>query len=146
MNLAGSASLTLISAIRAADSTLSAADADVPDASRPQAKDGWISRRALARRLLAHTSGMSVQLHQTVVDGHNLPGLTVLDAGARLAGLAERQRELVIGPDDSAPVGRCCMPGIGEKTVENRVYHDLTSSAEEREAEIGHLFSRGARG
>ena len=55
--------------------------------------------------------------------------------------LSERDREIVIGPDESAPVGMCFMPVM----VGNRVHLDLASSAEDRDDEIEHLLALGAR-
>jgi hypothetical protein len=59
--------------------------------------------------------------------------------------LSEREREIVIGTDDNAPVGICFMPVTDPKTVKNRVHVDLTSSAEDRDQEIDRLLALGAR-
>jgi predicted enzyme related to lactoylglutathione lyase len=59
--------------------------------------------------------------------------------------LSEREREIVIGADDNAPVGVCFMPVTEPKTVKNRVHLDLTSSAEDRDREIERLLRLGAR-
>ena len=53
---------------------------------------------------------MAVRLHHVVVDAHDLPGLARFWAqalGWRV--LSERAREVVIGPDESAPIGMCFM-------------------------------------
>ncbi|WP_329037011.1 VOC family protein [Streptomyces sp. NBC_01725] len=91
---------------------------------------------------------MPVTLHHIVVDTHDLPGLAHFWAAAlRWRVLSEREREVVIGPDASAPVGMCFMPvpATERKTVKNRLHLDLTTSAEDREAEIDRLIALGAR-
>ena len=93
---------------------------------------------------------MPVSLHHIVIDAHDLPGLArfwsqVLDWPI----LSEREREVVIGPADDAPVGICFMPGPDDKMVKNRVHLDLNpganASAAQREAEIERLVALGAR-
>ena len=59
--------------------------------------------------------------------------------------LSERDREIVIGTDENAPVGICFMPSADAKTVKNRVHLDLTSSAADRDQEIDRLLALGAR-
>ncbi len=59
--------------------------------------------------------------------------------------LSERQREIVVGPDENAPVGMCFMPVIDAKTVKNRIHLDLTTSADDRDQEIERLLALGAR-
>jgi hypothetical protein len=59
--------------------------------------------------------------------------------------LSEREREIVIGTDEHAPVGMCFMPVTDPKTVKNRVHLDLTSSAQDRDQEIERLLALGAR-
>jgi predicted enzyme related to lactoylglutathione lyase len=89
---------------------------------------------------------MPVRLHHIVVDTHDLPGLArfwTQALGWRV--LSERDREIVIGPDENAPVGMCFMPVADVKTVKNRLHLDLTSSAEDRDAEIERLLALGAR-
>jgi len=89
---------------------------------------------------------MPVRLHHIVIDTHDLPGLArfwTQALGWRI--LSEREREIVIGPAEDAPVGMCFMPVSGPKTVKNRVHLDLTSSAEDREQEIDRLVALGAR-
>jgi len=59
----------------------------------------------------AHTDGMPVRVHHIVVDAHDLPGLArfwMQALGWRV--LSEREREIVIGPGQNAPVGLCFMP------------------------------------
>jgi predicted enzyme related to lactoylglutathione lyase len=89
---------------------------------------------------------MPVTLHHIVVDTHDLPGLArfwtqALDWKI----LSEREREIVIGPDEHAPVGMCFMPVTDPKTAKNRVHLDLTTVAEDRDAEIERLCALGAR-
>ena len=89
---------------------------------------------------------MPVRLHHVVVDTHDLPGLArfwTQALGWRV--LSERENEIVIGPDERAPVGMCFMPVTDEKTVKNRVHVDLTTSAEDRDQEIERLLSLGAQ-
>jgi catechol-2,3-dioxygenase len=89
---------------------------------------------------------MPVRLHHIVIDAHDLPGLARFWAqalGWKI--LSERDREIVIGTNDNAPVGICFMPVTDPKTVKNRVHLDLTSSAAERDQEIGRLLALGAR-
>jgi predicted enzyme related to lactoylglutathione lyase len=89
---------------------------------------------------------MPLRLHHIVIDTHDLPGLArfwTQALGWRV--LSERDQEIVIGPDVTAPVGICFMPVTGAKTVKNRVHLDLTTSAADRDAEIGRLLAIGAR-
>ena len=89
---------------------------------------------------------MPVTLHHVVVDTHDLPGLArfwTQALGWKI--LSEREREIVIGPDVSAPVGMCFMPVTDPKTVKNRVHLDLTTEAADRDAEIERLLALGAR-
>jgi predicted enzyme related to lactoylglutathione lyase len=94
----------------------------------------------------AHTDRMPVRLHHIVVDAHDLPGLArfwTQALGWKV--LSEREREIVIGTDDNAPVGICFMPVADPKTVKNRLHLDLTSSARDRDQEIERLLALGAR-
>ncbi|MGW7069317.1 VOC family protein [Streptomyces sp. NPDC054855] len=89
---------------------------------------------------------MPVSLHHIVIDAHDLPALARFWAealGWRI--LSEREREIVIGPAENAPVGICFMPVTDGKVVKNRLHLDLTSDAEDREAEIDRLLALGAR-
>ena len=89
---------------------------------------------------------MPVRLHHVVIDAHDLPGLARFWSqalGWKI--LSEREREVVIGPDEAAPVGICLMPVTDAKTVKNRVHLDLTASAADRDQEIGRLVALGAR-
>lgn len=99
--------------------------------------------RDRSRRTLAH---MPVSLHHIVIDAHDLPALARFWAealGWRI--LSEREREVVIGPDETAPVGICFMPVTERKVVKNRLHVDLTSGVEDRGAEIERLLALGAR-
>jgi predicted enzyme related to lactoylglutathione lyase len=89
---------------------------------------------------------MAVSLHHIVIDARDLPALArfwaqVLDWRI----LSEREREIVIGVDDSASVGICFMPVIDKKTVKNRVHLDLAPGADEQDAEIERILALGAR-
>jgi catechol-2,3-dioxygenase len=76
---------------------------------------------------------MPARLHHTVIDAHDLPGLARFWAQALgWQVLSERDREIVIGPDEYAVVGMCFMPAGDTKIVKNRVHVDLTSAAEDR--------------
>jgi Glyoxalase-like domain len=66
----------------------------------------------------ADTAGMTVRLHHIVVDAHDLPALArfwTQALGWKV--LSEREREIVIGPDENAPVGMYFMPVTDPKTV-----------------------------
>ena len=89
---------------------------------------------------------MPVRLHHIVIDAHDLPRLArfwTQALGWKI--LSERDREIVIGTDESAPVGMCFMPVTDQKTVKNRMHLDLTSSAQDRDQEIKRLLALGAR-
>jgi predicted enzyme related to lactoylglutathione lyase len=89
---------------------------------------------------------MPVRLHHIVVDAHDLPRLArfwTQALGWKV--LSEREREIVIGPDENAPVGICFMPVSDQKTVKNRLHLDLTCSAHDRDREIERLLALGAR-
>ncbi len=88
---------------------------------------------------------MPVRLHHIVIDAHDLhalAGFWTEALGWKV--LSEREREIVIGTDDNAPVGICFMPVTDPKTVKNRVHVDLTTSAEDRDQEIDRLLALGA--
>jgi predicted enzyme related to lactoylglutathione lyase len=96
-------------------------------------------------RCAEQTVGMPVQLHHIVIDAHDLPRLArfwTQALGWKV--LSEREREIVIGADDNAPVGICFMPVTDPKTVKNRMHLDLTSSASDRAQEIDRLLTLGA--
>jgi len=95
------------------------------------------------RRILGR---MPVRLHHIVVDAHDLPRLARFWSQALgWTLLSERPREVVIGPDENAPVGMCFMPVTDEKIVKNRVHIDLTTDAGDRDEEIERLLALGAR-
>ncbi len=88
---------------------------------------------------------MPLSPHHIVIDAHDLPGLArfwcaVLDWHV----LSEREREVVIGPAVDAPIGICFMPNPDAKQVKNRVHFDLTTGADDREAEIERVLALGA--
>jgi predicted enzyme related to lactoylglutathione lyase len=88
---------------------------------------------------------MPVSLHHVVIDSHDLPAQAAFWSEAlhwRI--LSVREREIVVGPDEHAAVGICLMPSPDPKIVKNRVHLDLTTSADDREAEIERLLSLGA--
>jgi predicted enzyme related to lactoylglutathione lyase len=94
----------------------------------------------------AHLAVMGVSLHHIVIDTHDLPALArfwaqVLDWRI----LSEREREVVIGPDETAPVGICFMPVADEKIVKNRLHLDLAPGSADRDAEIERILALGAR-
>ncbi|MGA9102481.1 VOC family protein [Aeromicrobium sp.] len=90
---------------------------------------------------------MPVRLHHIVIDAHDLAALADFWAEAlHWTVLSAREREVVVGPSVDAPVGLCLMPaGETSKTVKNRVHLDLTTSADDRDAEIERLLGLGAR-
>ena len=88
---------------------------------------------------------MALTLHHIVIDAHDLPRLArfwTQALGWRI--LSQREREIVIGLDETAPVGICLMPVVDAKTVKNRMHLDLTTGAEDRDAEIERLVGLGA--
>jgi predicted enzyme related to lactoylglutathione lyase len=89
---------------------------------------------------------MPVKLHHIVIDTYDLPGLArfwTQALGWQI--LSEREREVVIGPAVDAPAGICLMPVTDPKVGKNRVHLDLTTEAEDRDAEIDRLLALGAR-
>jgi predicted enzyme related to lactoylglutathione lyase len=89
---------------------------------------------------------MALRVHHIVVDAHDLPALARFWAQALgWLILSEREQEVVIGPDETAPVGMCFMPVSDVKTVKNRVHLDLTTGSDDRDAEIERLLALGAR-
>jgi predicted enzyme related to lactoylglutathione lyase len=89
---------------------------------------------------------MPVRLHHIVIDARDLPALASF--WSRALGwkiLSEREGEIVIGTDETAPVGICFMPVTDPKTVKNRLHLDITTSADDRDAEIERLLGLGAR-
>ena len=91
-------------------------------------------------------AGMAVSLHHVVIDAHDLPAMARFWAqvlGWRI--LSEREREVVIGADATAPVGICFMPVSDVKTTKNRLHLDLSPDPGEQEAEIERILALGAR-
>jgi predicted enzyme related to lactoylglutathione lyase len=89
---------------------------------------------------------MPVRLHHIVIDAHDLPGLARFWTQAlSWRVLLEREREIVIGTDETAPTGICFMPAADQKVVKNRVHLDLTTAAQDRDQEIERLLALGAR-
>jgi predicted enzyme related to lactoylglutathione lyase len=89
---------------------------------------------------------MPVALHHVVVDAHDLPEMARFWSGALgWEILSVRDREIVIGPAVDAPTGICFMPTSETKSSKNRLHLDLTTGAEDRDAEIGRLIGLGAR-
>ncbi|MEY9964086.1 putative enzyme related to lactoylglutathione lyase [Streptacidiphilus sp. MAP12-16] len=89
---------------------------------------------------------MTVSLHHIVVDARDLPAQARFWAGVldwRI--LSEREREVVIGPEETAPVGICFMPVTEGKTLKNRLHLDLNPGPDERDAEIERILALGAR-
>jgi predicted enzyme related to lactoylglutathione lyase len=88
---------------------------------------------------------MPLSVHHIVIDTHDLEGLASFWAQAlRWQVLSAREREVVVGPAEDAPVGLCFMPVSEAKTSKNRLHLDLTTSADDREAEIERLLGLGA--
>ena len=89
---------------------------------------------------------MPVRLHHIVIDAHDLPALArfwTQALGWKV--LSEREREIVIGTDENAPVGICFMPVTDQKIVKNRVHLDITTEAQDRDREIDRLIGLGAQ-
>jgi predicted enzyme related to lactoylglutathione lyase len=92
---------------------------------------------------------MAASLHHIVIDAHDLPRLAqfwaqVLDWRI----LSEREREIVIGSDETAEIGICFLPVSDEKVVKNRVHLDLNPGGDatpsERQSEIDRILGLGA--
>jgi predicted enzyme related to lactoylglutathione lyase len=89
---------------------------------------------------------MPLALHHVVIDAHDLSRLARFWAAALgWQVLSEREREVVIGPHETAPVGICFMPSPDPKVVKNRLHLDLTTTVDDRDAEIERLLGLGAR-
>jgi predicted enzyme related to lactoylglutathione lyase len=89
---------------------------------------------------------MPLAVHHIVVDAQDLRAQGEFWAQVlRWRVLSVREREVVIGPDENAPVGICFMPVTDPKTSKNRLHLDLTTGAEDREAEILRVIELGAR-
>jgi predicted enzyme related to lactoylglutathione lyase len=89
---------------------------------------------------------MTVSVHHIVIDAHDLAAQArfwtqVLDWKI----LSEREREVVIGTDENAPVGICFMPAVEGKQVKNRLHLDLTPGPDGRDAEVDRIVALGAR-
>ncbi|HZN70301.1 MAG TPA: VOC family protein [Micromonosporaceae bacterium] len=89
---------------------------------------------------------MTVSLHHIVIDAHDLPAQArfwtrVLDWKI----LSEREREVVIGPDETALTGICFMPATDTKAVKNRLHLDLAPGPDGRDAEVERIVGLGAR-
>jgi predicted enzyme related to lactoylglutathione lyase len=91
-------------------------------------------------------AGVTVSLHHIVIDAHDL------SAQARFWAevlnwkiLSEREREVVIGADETASVGICFMPVTDSKTVKNRLHLDLAPGPDGRDAEVDRIVALGAR-
>jgi hypothetical protein len=85
---------------------------------------------------------MPARLHHIVAGAHDLPGLARFWTQAP-GWMILPEREIVIGTEEDAPAGMCFMPVTDPKTVKNRVHPDLTSSAQDRDQEIGRLLALG---
>jgi predicted enzyme related to lactoylglutathione lyase len=89
---------------------------------------------------------MPLALHHIVVDARDLPELARFWSGALgWPVLSVREREIVIGPSEDAPTGICFMPAGEKKRSKNRLHLDLTTGADDRDAEIERLIGLGAR-
>jgi Glyoxalase-like domain len=87
---------------------------------------------------------MPVRLHHIVAGAHDLPGLARFWTQAP-GWMILSEREIVIGTEEVAPAGMCFLPVTDPKTERNRVHPDLTSSAQDRDQEIGRLLALGPR-
>jgi predicted enzyme related to lactoylglutathione lyase len=88
---------------------------------------------------------MPLRAHHLVIDAEDLPGLAAF--WSEVLGwpvLSEREREVVIGPSVDAPIGICFMPAGGPHTTKNRLHLDLTTEADDRDAEIERVLALGA--
>jgi predicted enzyme related to lactoylglutathione lyase len=89
---------------------------------------------------------MPLSLHHIVIDTRDLEGLASFWAQSlRWKVLSVREREVVVGPSEDAPVGLCFMPVTDAKSTKNRLHLDLTTTAADRDAEIERLISLGAQ-
>jgi predicted enzyme related to lactoylglutathione lyase len=89
---------------------------------------------------------MPLRMHHIVIDARDLRGLADFWAAAlHWQVLSSREREVVVGADDSAPIGLCFMPSPDDKISKNRVHLDLTTEAVDRDAEITRLIALGAQ-
>jgi catechol-2,3-dioxygenase len=79
-----------------------------------------------------HTDSVAVWLHHVVVDAHDLSGLARFWAqalGWRI--LSERAREVVIGPDETAPIGMCFMPVPETQLRQGKSHHDREARSQD---------------
>jgi len=92
-------------------------------------------------------ANMPIRVHHIVIDADDIVALASFwSAALGWPVLSTRDREVVVGPSIDAPIGLCFMPaGATPKTVKNRLHLDLTTSAEDRSAEIARLLALGAR-
>ena len=89
---------------------------------------------------------MTASLHHIVIDAHDLVAQARFWAQVlNWKILSEREREIVIGADETAPVGICFMPVTDRKQVKNRLHLDLTPGADGRDAEVERILALGAR-
>jgi predicted enzyme related to lactoylglutathione lyase len=89
---------------------------------------------------------VTVALHHIVVDAHDLAAQArfwarVLDWKI----LSEREREVVIGPSETATTGICFMPVTDTKVAKNRLHLDLAPGPDGRDAEVERILALGAR-
>lgn len=114
------------------------------------AKQGTVGRRErVARRWHAtgsDTGLVPVRVHHIVIDAVDLGALANFwSAALGWPILSTKKREGIVGPSVGAPIGLCFMPaGARSKTTKNRLHLDLTTSAEDRSAEIARLLALGA--
>ncbi|MCW2751222.1 MAG: glyoxalase [Aeromicrobium sp.] len=89
---------------------------------------------------------MPLRTHHLVIDAEDLPGLAAFwSAVLDWPILSERECEVVIGSSIDAPFGICFMPAGEPHTTKNRVHLDLTTEAEDRDAEIARVLALGGR-
>ena len=91
-------------------------------------------------------TGVTVSLHHIVIDAHDLAAQARFWAQVlNWKVLSEREREVVIGVDETAPVGICFMPVTDSKRGKNRLHLDLTPGPDGRDAEVDRILALGAR-
>ena len=74
------------------------------------------------RRCRSRLATMPLVLHHVVIDAYDLPRIARFWAQAlNWHVLSEREREIVIGPEVTAPVGICFMPSTEGKARGARV-------------------------
>jgi predicted enzyme related to lactoylglutathione lyase len=105
-----------------------------------------VGRAAAWTSDLGTLANVTVSLHHIVIDAYDLSAqaqfwIRVLDWKI----LSEREREVIIGPDETALTGICFMPATDTKTVKNRLHLDLAPGPDGRDAEVERILGLGGR-